>query len=455
MVPTMSAPNPRSRRLRWLLAALLVLVAAWIGWRLAGRSEQAVREAPRAAERARTPEEVQMRLLVVDTHIDLPWRLDKQGGHPDDVSQRTKRGDFDLPRARAGGLDVAWMSIYVPAEYQKGDGAKAYADGLIDRVAGLASKHPRQFAIATSAEEAERIAGEGRIALPLGMENGAGIEDDLENLRHFHARGVRYVTLTHSEDNLISDSSYSKPAGRRWKGISPFGRQVIREMNKLGILVDLSHVSDQAFDQALAVTQAPPIASHSSCRHFTPGFERNLDDERIRALAKKGGVLQINFGSGFLTAVANQWSEDAWAAEENFVAETNAKEGTAQLDEFRDAYKREHPFPRATLDDVVAHIEHVIEIAGVDHVGLGSDFDGVGDTLPAGLEDVSKYPALFARLAERGRTEEELAKIAGGNLMRVWREADAVAARLGGGRPASLAAAEPGDQAKVEPVELD
>jgi membrane dipeptidase len=435
---------------------LLVLAGAWAGWRLAGRSREAAHEpAAGAQEKTPAPAELAMESLVVDTHIDLPWRLDQQGDRPDDVSRRTARGDFDAVRAKEGGLDVAWMSIYVPAEYQKGDGAKSYADGLIDLVVALAERHPGLFALATSADEAERIAGEGRIALPMGMENGAGIEDDLDNLAHFHRRGIRYVTLTHGEDNLICDSSYSKPESRRWHGLSPFGREVIGEMNRLGILVDLSHVSDQAFDQAIAVTRAPPIASHSSCRHFTPGFERNLDDERIRALARKGGVLMVNFGSGFVTAAANAWSTTAWEAEERFVAETGAKEGTAQLDEWKETYKREHPFPRATVADVADHVEHVIAIAGIDHVGIGSDFDGVGDTLPTGLEDVSKYPNLFAELRRRGRTEEEIGKIAGGNLMRVWREAERISLALGGPPPAASNAEADAAAPDVRPARLD
>jgi membrane dipeptidase len=285
----------------------------------------------------------------------------------------------------------------------------------------------------------------------MGMENGAGIEADLENLRHFHRRGIRYITLTHAEDNRIADSSYSKPEERRWHGISAFGREVIAEMNRLGILVDLSHVSDAAFDQALEATQAPPIASHSSCRHFTPGFERNLDDARIRALAEKGGVIQINFGSGFLTAEANEWSLAAWQAEQEFVERTNAKEGTAELDEFRERYREEHAFPRATLADVADHIDHVVDLVGVEHVGIGSDFDGVGPTLPEGLEDVSKYPNLIAELIDRGYTIEEIAEIVGGNLMRVWREAERIAAELGG--PAADEA-EPAADATV-PAQLD
>lgn len=430
----------------WVVSVVVVLVAALAGWWLAGRAvEPAEKKAEKRAPAA--PEvEAPAEFLTVDTHIDLPYRIYGTGASVDEVARRSSKGDFDAERARKGGLDVAWMSIYIPAEYQRGDGAKAYADSLIDLVEGLAASHPRVFTVARSADHAAAIAASGRIALPMGMENGAGIESDLANLKHFHDRGIRYITLTHSEDNRIADSSYSRPEERKWNGLSPFGREVIAEMNRLGILVDVSHVSDAAFDQAVALSQAPPIASHSSCRHFTPGFERNLDDERIKALAEKGGVIQINFGSGFLTEAANAWSVAAFLAEEEFVRSTNAKEGTAELDEFRERYRADNPFPRASIDDVIAHIEHVIEIAGVDFVGIGSDFDGVGDSLPAGLEDVSKYPALAEALLERGHSEEDVAKIMGENLMRVWRQAEGVARAVASGP-------EPGGSAT--PVVLD
>ena len=377
--------------------------------------------------------ELARRLLVVDTHIDLPYRLveQREKGEPlDDVSRRTAQGDFDAVRAREGGLDAAWMSIYIPASYQESGGARAFADGLIDLVEGLARQSPELFALVKTAAEVEAAARAGRIALPLGIENGAAIENDLANLQHFFDRGVRYITLTHSKDNLICDSSYAPPGRRTWRGLSPFGRKVVAEMNRLGIVVDVSHISDEAFDQVVEVAAAPPIASHSSCRRFTPGWERNLDDARIKKLAAKGGVIQINFGSVFLTEAANVWDQTADEAEEEFRDRNRLASGKAELKAFRERYRSEHPLPRATLDDVVAHIEHVVKIAGIDHVGLGSDFEGVGPTLPAGLEDVSKYPALLARLLVRGHSEGDLEKIAGGNLMRVWREAERVAAEM-------------------------
>ncbi len=390
-------------------------------------------KSPGPAELARARELAQ-KLLIVDTHIDVPYRLEEGWV---DVTKRTAGGDFDLERAREGGLDAAWMSIYVAAAHQKTGDAKAVADRLIDRVEAMVGRAPAGFALAATPDEVEAAARAGRVALPLGIENGAAIGDDLANLRHFFARGVRYITLTHGEDNAICDSSYSDADQRTWHGLSPFGRQVIAEMNRLGILVDLAHVSDAAFDQAIEIVVAPPIASHSSCRHFTPGFERNLDDERIRRLAAKGGVVQINFGSGFLTAAAHRASEEEWAASGAFQKEHALPDGSPELEAFHQRWGAAHPLPYATVADVADHIERVIALAGVDHVGLGSDFDGVGDSLPVGLKSVADYPNLIAELLARDHSEAEIAKILGGNLQRVWREAERVAAQLqhGAGAP--------------------
>jgi membrane dipeptidase len=264
----------------------------------------------------------------------------------------------------------------------------------------------------------------------MGMENGAPVEDDLANVAHFAERGIRYITLTHSKNNQICDSSYDEE--RTWHGLSPFGREVVAEMNRVGIMVDVSHVSDETFEQVLEVTRAPVIASHSSCRHFTPGFERNMSDEMIRELAANGGVIQINFGSSFLTAAANQWAKARSEAIDAFVAEGGLESDDPAVVEFRRRYLEEHPLPRATVEDVADHIDHVVELAGIDHVGLGSDFDGVGPSLPTGLEDVSRYPNLFRVLLERGYSDEDIGKIAGGNLLRVWREVERLAAEQAG-----------------------
>jgi membrane dipeptidase len=367
------------------------------------------------------------RLIIVDGHVDAPSRLIENlgpDGEPgEDVSQRTPGGDFDHPRAIEGGFDVAFMSIYVPSALQDQGGAKAHADKLIELMEKLAAKHPDKFAMARSVEEARRNSQEGKVSFALGIENGAAIEDKLENLAHFHRRGVRYITLTHFKDNAICDASFNS-GKRTWNGLSPFGRQVVAEMNRLGIMVDVSHLSDDAIRQVLEVTRAPVIASHSSSRHFTPGFERNLSDELIRAIAANGGVVMINFGSAFLTPTANAWSSQRHLATQAFATERGLPLEHPEVRAFYEAYTRERPYPYARVEDVADHIDHVVKLVGIDHVGLGSDFDGVGDSLPTGLKDVSQYPNLFRVLLERGYSEADLEKLASGNLFRVWRQVE-------------------------------
>ena len=367
--------------------------------------------------------EVARQTLVVDGHVDLPFRLfeqkEKKGAITDDVSQRLSEGNFDWVRARAGGLDAPFMSIYVPARHQTEGGAKALADELIDIVEAIAKAHPEQFAIAKSVAEVERAFAAGMVALPMGIENGAAIEGSLDNLRHFHERGVRYITLTHSEDNDICDSSYATT--HRHQGLSAFGKDVVREMNRLGVMVDVSHISDDAFWQVMEVSDVPVIASHSSCRHFTPGFERNMSDDMIRRMKDNGGVVMINYGSGFLTEAARSTRTAMWEARRAFMAERKLERDAPEVEAWDAKYEAEHDLPLATVEDVADHIDHVVKLAGIDHVGLGSDFDGVGDSLPIGLEDAEKLPNLFFALMKRGYTRADLTKIASANLLRVWR----------------------------------
>jgi len=375
---------------------------------------------------ARDAQRIAHSSIVVDTHIDVPYRLEER---PDDVSQATESGDFDYPRAAAGGLNAAFMSIYTPAELEADNQSREVAETLIDLVNGIVAKSPEKFALATSTTDVREHFAGGLISLPLGMENGSPIEQDLTNVRHFFDRGIRYITLTHSLSNHISDSSYDD--NRQWQGLSDFGKEVVKEMNRVGIMIDVSHVSDDAFWQVMEITKTPVIASHSSARHFTPGFERNMDDEMLEALAKNGGVIQINFGSSFITEAAQQYGSARWDGEKAYVAEHPELEKSDAEQQFKEQYEAEHgPFPFATLDDVLDHFDHVVELAGIDHVGIGSDYDGVGDSLPIGLKDVSTYPALIEGLLERGYSEQDIRKILGENLLRVW---DAVAAHAASG----------------------
>ncbi len=362
--------------------------------------------------------------IITDGHIDLPYRLNEK---MEDVSVRTSGGDFDYVRAVEGGLNAPFMSIYVPASYQQTGGAREFADSMINLVESLTVEHPDKFALANNPEEVRELVAEGKIALPMGMENGAPLLDDLENVQYFYDRGIRYITLTHSKNNLICDSSYDST--RTWNGLSPFGHKVVAEMNKVGIMVDISHVSDSAFYQVMAVTKAPAIASHSSCRHFTPGWERNMSDDMIKALAANGGVIQINFGSSFLDAKSKESSDRIDDHVASWRADQAQDPGDSASDAYQNQYHREH-YIFSTVQRVADHIDHVVSIAGIDHVGLGSDFDGVGNSLPQGIKDVSQYPNLIGELLKRGYTEEEIEKICSGNVFRVWERVAEVAAAL-------------------------
>jgi len=360
--------------------------------------------------------------IIIDSHIDVPYRLEEKWV---DVTQATEGGDFDYPRAKQGGLNAPFMSIYIPASLDNSANSTKLADKLIDYMEAIVGRAPDKFAIATSTADVEQHFAKGLISLPLGMENGSPIQGDLANLQHFYERGIRYITLAHSMANHISDSSYD--LRRKWKGLSPFGKELVKEMNNLGILVDISHVSDAAFYQAIEISQTPVIASHSSLRAFTPGFERNMDDEMILALGENGGVIQINFGSTFVTKRANAWSKKRSTAQK--AVEEKFGKDSDQYKSFRDEFGAKNPLPYATLDSVLDHIDHVVKLIGIDHVGIGSDYDGVGDSLPTDLKDVSTYPNLIQGLLNRGYSDKNIVKILSGNFMRVWKTNEEYAAQ--------------------------
>ncbi|HMJ50898.1 MAG TPA: dipeptidase [Polyangiaceae bacterium] len=361
------------------------------------------------------------KFIVLDGHVDLPWRLDESrdqdGSISEDVSHRTPKGDFDWERAREGGLSAPFMSIYVPSKYENA-GAKKIADRLIDMVTGFAQKWPDKFALAKSPSEVRTNFAAGKVSLAMGMENGSPIEHDLANVRHFHERGIRYITLTHSKDNHISDSSYDEK--HTHKGLSDFGKQVVAEMNRLGIMVDVAHVADDTFWQVMDLSKVPVIASHSSCRHFTPGFQRNVSDDMLQALAKHKGVIQINFGSGFIDAQAQKQQDEMRKEVETILKSKGLDFGDAKAKPILAEFRASHPHRFATVEQVADHIDHVRKLVGIDHVGLGSDFDGVGDSLPSGLKDVSQYPNLVRVLLERGYSEQDIEKVCSGNVLRVW-----------------------------------
>lgn len=369
--------------------------------------------APKPVDLAEEAGRLSHKYIIVDGHVDLPYRLRHK---MEDVSLQTEGGHFDYVRAKKGGLDAPFMSIYIPADKEM-NGAMDLAKELIASVEKLCADYPDKFALAITPGDIEANFAKGLISLPMGLENGAPVEGQLENLDFLYDRGIRYITLCHSKDNHICDSSYDRKYTHG--GLSPFGYDVIARMNKLGIMVDVSHVSDSAFYQAIRTSQAPVIASHSSCRHFTPGFERNVSDEMIRLIGENNGVMMINFGSGFITSKGNKAMQEVMA-KVMAGADENDPLIQAQLDSIKN-----QPALMGDISLVADHIDKVVEIAGIDHVGFGSDFDGVSN-LPIGLEDASKLPDLIEELLKRGYSEEDIAKICYKNIFRVWNEVIAV-----------------------------
>lgn len=333
--------------------------------------------------------ELTRRAFLVDSHIDYPERAKPL----EDVTIGTS-GDFDYPRAKAGGLDLAFIVSFVSAEDAAAGTVYSKAEERIDLARGMSTAHPDKFALVTSPKEASDAVAAGKLAIAIGIENGDALESRLDRLAYFRDRGVSYLTLTHAEDNSLCDSSTGSGSERRWGGLSQLGREAIKEMNRLGIMVDLAHATDEALYQAVELSSAPVIVSHTGARARTPGFERNISDEAMKAVADKGGVIQMAFGSLFVN------------------------------DAYRSTYSNAD---LASVADVAASIQHAVSVAGIDHVGIGSDFDGVGPSLPRKLKDVSMYPNLVRELIVLGYGEKELDKILGGNFMRVWDEVLAAA----------------------------
>lgn len=401
-------------KISWTLLVIAVIVAGCQGEKSNSTA---------ANDQLRTKaDELAQKFILIDTHVDLPHRLKHKHFplEPKDmgIPVSTTEGDFDYERARKGGLDAPFMSIYIPSAYQQqSDKGKALADSLISMVEEIVAAHPDKFALAGSPGEIEANSRAGKISFPLGMENGAPVGSDIENVKYWYGRGIRYMTLTHGKDNQICDSSYDTL--NTWKGLSPFGEKVVAEMNSVGIMVDISHVSDSTFFDVVKIAKAPLIASHSSCRHFTPGFQRNMSDDMIKALGKNGGVIQINFGASFLDSLARANSKLLDSLEKVLTGKgLTSKDSAAQ--EIIDQFAKDHASLYSNVERVADHIDHVVKLIGIDHVGIGSDFDGVGDSLPIGLKDVSDYPNLIFVLLKRGYTPDEIEKICSKNLFRVW-----------------------------------
>lgn len=372
---------------------------------------------------------------LIDGHNDLPWALrENHGNDPYAVDlthdlRATTKLHTDIPRLRAGGVGGQFWSVYVPADLSPTVAARETWE-QIDTVRRIVAAHPDVFELATTADDVVRIHGQGRIASLIGIEGGYSIDDSLGLLREFQEAGVRYMTLTHSKTTTWADSATDAP---KWGGLSPFGEQVVKEMNRIGMMVDLSHVSEDTMLDAMRVSEAPVIFSHSSARAVT-NRTRNVPDNVLRLMPEDGGVVMVTFVPGFVSAAQMAWNQEFALEADRLGVDPGAETPDPRLLAWAEA----HPRPRATIADVVAHIQHVRDVAGIDHVGLGGDFDGV-DSLPDGITGVDAYPRILAALMANGWTEADIRKLAGENVLRTMRAVEAVAASKRAERP-SLAA---------------
>ncbi len=424
-------------RTRVLNVLLLGATAAMFCGRISAQTPQP-KTSPKMTSKL-SPEAVQRSAIVIDTHADTPQRfLDENY----DLSDPLNGGNFNLESARKGGLSAEFFSIWVDPVINKGHFAKKTLE-LIDSVKQQCAKHPDQMMFVATPEGIEVAHREHKLAALMGIEGGHSIEDSLALLRQYYALGVRYMTLTWSNSNGWADSSgdiddTSIPHTK--EGLSEFGKDVVYEMNRLGMMVDISHVSDRTFFRTLIITRAPVIASHSAARALVDA-PRNMTDDMLRAVANsggpgsKGGVVQVNFYSAFIS----QKYRDAQKAQKPEVdkavqdlkdkAKAEGKEVTyEEISKLQRQYADR--IPRPPLSDLIDHIDHIAKVAGIDHVGLGSDFDGVDGQLPQGIDSVADLPKITAALMERGYSAEDCRKILGGNLLRVFREVEAVAKEL-------------------------
>jgi membrane dipeptidase len=393
---------------------------------------------PRPAHAAEDPLErakaVLARHPVIDGHNDLPWAIRENPKAPRDILAYDLRqhtaGNTDFERLRQGGVGGQFWSVYVPA-------AKVAAKTQLEQIdiaRRMIERYPDRLAFATSADEVERAMHEGRIASLLGMEGGHVIENSLGALRAFYRLGARYMTLTHSETLDWADSATDEA---RHDGLTRFGEEVVHEMNRLGMLVDLSHVAPATMHDALRVSEAPVIFSHSSARALCD-HPRNVPDDVLRLVRDNGGVVMVTFVTAFISPEMARVSQPLW---KEYEARSKQIQDPKQLEKLRQELQARLPKLKVTIAEVADHVEHVRQIAGVEHVGLGGDYDG-NDAWPEGLEDVSGYPRLLAELARRGWSDEDLGRLASGNILRVLREAETVASRLQQARPASNATIE-------------
>jgi membrane dipeptidase len=387
------------------------------------RSETALLERARA---------IHKQAPLIDGHNDYPWALRENAARDLDQLDITRPQPSimtDIARLRAGGVGGQFWSVYVPSDYA-GQTAVTATLEQIDIVHRMMRKYPDVFELALTADDVERIFKKGKIASLIGMEGGHSIDNSLAALRMFHRLGARYMTLTHSRNTPWADSGTDTAAAG---GLTPFGEQVVREMNWLGMLVDLSHTSPETMEDAIRVSEAPVIFSHSSARAVND-VPRNVPDTVLQLMPKNGGLVMVTFVPGFLSPKVTAWSATQ-TAEQNRLKQQHPNDENA-VKSGLEAWLKANPAPRASIADAADHIDHIKTVAGIDHIGLGGDFDGI-TSVPEGLEDVSKYPALTAELLRRGYSDGEIKKINGLNVLRVMRAAEKTAARLQKERPPS------------------
>jgi membrane dipeptidase len=363
---------------------------------------------------------------LIDGHNDLPWEFRKHGGDINaiDLSKNTSAAKLvtDIPRLRAGCVGGQFWSVYIPATITGPDAVKAVLE-QIDVVHQMVERYPNDFELALTADDIERIHRNGKIASLIGMEGGHAIDNSLAMLRMTYKLGARYMTLTHTKSLDWADAAGDEP---KCHGLSPFGEKVVHEMNRLGMLVDVSHVSDETMAAAVKVSKAPVICSHSSARALCD-VPRNVPDDLLKKIAEKHGVVMVNFVPGFFKKTTKEYAAQT-DAEEKRLEEIYGKD-KSEVEQGVEKWRAAHPRPPITLNDVADHIDHIREVAGVDSVGIGGDFEGFGHP-PQGLDDVSCYPALLAELSRRGYSDDEIKKVAGLNLLRVFRAAEKVSAQL-------------------------